>query len=49
MDPWNARLYLKMASFYRNQGMEQRALRLEEKAFEISPSLRDKVGTTPPA
>ena len=40
LDPWNARLYLQMADFYRDQGMMQRANRLREKAFRISPSLR---------
>lgn len=42
LDPWNARLYLKMADFYRAQGMTQRAARLQDKAFEISPSLREE-------
>ena len=42
LDRWNARLYLKMAQFYDNQGMEQRAARYREKAFEIAPSLRHK-------
>ena len=40
LDRWNAKLYLAMAEFYNNQGLEQRAARLLNKAYEISPALR---------
>jgi hypothetical protein len=42
LDPWNPRLYLLVGEFYRKQGMDQRAARYFEKAYEIAPSLREQ-------
>jgi hypothetical protein len=42
LDPWNPQLYLRIGEFYLNQGMDQRAERYFEKAYEIAPSLREQ-------
>jgi hypothetical protein len=47
LDPWNPQFYLRIGEFYRDQGMDQRAARYFEKAYEISPSLREQ--SPPPA
>jgi tetratricopeptide (TPR) repeat protein len=47
LDPWNPHFFLRMGEFYRDQGMDQRAARYFEKAYEISPSLREE--GSPPA
>jgi tetratricopeptide (TPR) repeat protein len=48
LDPWNPSLYLKVAEFYRQQGMEQRAARYFEKAYALAPSLRSEEGKARP-
>ena len=40
LDPWNPHVYLKLAAFYHARGMSQRAVRYEERAYAIAPSLR---------
>ncbi|MFQ5669929.1 MAG: hypothetical protein ACE5HD_05345 [Acidobacteriota bacterium] len=48
LDSWNPHFYLHLAEFYQGQGLEQRASRLLEKAYQIAPSLRGSASPSGP-